>query len=71
MSEELPSVSAQFRQFLGMTQVNVSQSDIRPMVREQLETLLADVQRSNSSDRATRIHLADLEERIDNVLNPD
>ncbi|MEX0945171.1 MAG: zinc-dependent metalloprotease [Balneolaceae bacterium] len=71
MTEELPSVSAQFRQFLGMTSVNVSQSDIRPMVREQLVTLLTDVRNSNSTDRATRIHLSDLEERIDNVLNPE
>ena len=71
MTEELPSMSAQFRQFLGMTQISVSQSDIRPMVREQLETLLTDVRRSNSRDRATRIHLADLEQRIDNILNPN
>lgn len=70
MTGELPSVSAQFRQFLGMTQVNVSQSDIRPMVREQLETLLTQVRRSNSRDRATRIHNADLEQRIDDILNP-
>ncbi len=71
MTEELPSVSAQFRQFLGMTQVNVSQSDIRPIVREQLETLQADLNRQNSRDRATRIHYNDLERRIDNILNPN
>ncbi len=70
MTEELPNMSAQFRRFLGMTQVNVGQSDIRPMVREQLQTLHADVRRSSSRDRATRIHLADLELRIDNILNP-
>lgn len=70
MTGELPSVSAQFRRFLGMTQVNVSQSDIRPMVREQLETLLRDIERSSSSDRATQIHLSDLELRIDDILNP-
>jgi len=73
MTEELPDISAQFRRFLGMTSVNVSQSDIRPMVREQLETLKSDISSAQNriSDRATRVHLADAERRIDNILNPD
>jgi hypothetical protein len=73
MTEELPDISAQFRQFLGMTSVNVSQSDIRPMVREQLETLQSDISRAKNSagDRATRVHLADAERRVENILNPD
>lgn len=72
MTEELPSVSSAFRQFAGWTQVNVSQSDIRPIVRDQLETLLADVQSANSGaqDRATRVHLNDIERRIDAILDP-
>ena len=70
MTDELPSVSAQFRRFLGMTQVNVSQSDIRPVVREQLEILKRDVSRTNSRDRATRIHFNDVESRIDKILDP-
>ncbi len=51
---------------------NVRQSDIRPIVRDQLEQLLADVQRSKTrvSDRATRVHLSDIERRIDDILNP-
>jgi hypothetical protein len=73
MTNELPSVPAAFRQFIGFTSINVSQSDIRPMVREQLERLLADVQRAKTrvNDRATRVHLNDIERRIDNILNPD
>ncbi|WP_234567195.1 zinc-dependent metalloprotease [Rhodohalobacter sp. 614A] len=71
MTEELPDVDNQFRQFLGWTQINVNQSDIRPIVREQLEILLDDVQSARSNDRATRIHLNDLSERIDNILNPE
>lgn len=53
------------------TSVNVSQSDIRPIVREQLETLLSDVQnvRSGVSDRASRVHLGDIERRIENILD--
>jgi cobalamin biosynthesis Mg chelatase CobN len=72
MTEELPGVSASIREFLGWTQVNVSQSDIRPIVRDQLETLLADVQttRNSVSDRATRVHLNDIERRIEAILEP-
>jgi len=72
MTEELPNVPAAFRQFAGFTSIDVSQSDIRPIVREQLELLQRDINssRNNVSDRATRIHLADAERRIDNILNP-
>ncbi len=73
MTEELPDIPAAFRQFFGFTSVNVSQSDIRPIVREQLETLMQDARstRSRVNDRATKVHLADVESRIDNILNPD
>lgn len=72
MTNELPDFPAAFRAFAGFTPVNVSQSDIRPVVREQLETLLADVTRAKTrtNDRATRVHLNDLEKRIDNIVNP-
>ncbi len=72
MTEELPSIPAAFRQFLGWTQVNVSQSDIRPIAREQLETLLDDVQSTGNlvQDRATRVHLNDIERRIETILDP-
>lgn len=72
MTGELPSVSAQIRRFMGMTSINVSQSDIRPLAREQLESLKQSVSRAknNTSDRATRIHLNDIEIRIDNILDP-
>jgi hypothetical protein len=72
MTEELPNVPAAFRQFLGFTSINVSQSDIRPMVREQLEILQRDINNTVNrvSDRATKLHLTDAERRIDNILNP-
>ena len=72
MAEELPNMSSQFRQFMGMTSVNVNQSDIRPMAREQLELLKTEVKRSsrNAAERSTRVHLADIERRIDNILDP-
>ena len=72
MTEELPSIPARFRQQIGWTQVNVSQSDIRPMVREQLENLQADAQRAaaRTNDRATVVHLNDVDRRIENILDP-
>lgn len=72
MTEELPTIPARFRERIGWTQVNVSQSDIRPMVREQLEDLQADAQRavSRTSDRATVVHLKDVDRRIEDILDP-
>ncbi len=72
MTAELPSIPAAFRQRVGWTQINVSQSDIRPMVREQLEHLQRDVERAKNrtSHRATVAHLNDIERRIDNILDP-
>jgi len=72
MTEELPSIPAQFRELIGWTQVNVSQSDIRPMVREQLVNLQGDVQRAarRTNDRATVAHLNDVDRRIENILDP-
>ncbi len=72
MTEDLPDLPEAFRQFIGWTQVNVSQSDIRPIVRDQLESLLSDVQSTKNSvqDRATRVHLNDIERRIDSILDP-
>lgn len=72
MTAELPSIPAAFRQRVGWTQINVSQSDIRPMVREQLEHLQRDVDRAKNrtSHRATLAHLNDIDRRIDNILDP-
>jgi hypothetical protein len=68
MTGDLPNLPAAF----GFNPVNVSQSDLRPIAREQLETLIADVRRAKgrTNDRATRVHLNDLEQRIDAILNP-
>jgi hypothetical protein len=73
MNEELPDIPSAFKEFLGWTDVDVSQSDIRPIVRNQLQILLDDVQNTQNrvGDRATGAHLADVEVRIENILNPD
>lgn len=72
MTKELPAVSSSFREFIGWTSVNVSQSDIRPIVRDQLETLADNIEQTKNrvNDRATRAHLSDAQIRIENILDP-
>ncbi len=72
MTQE-PTVPQQFAQFISGPDVDVSQSDIRPIVREQLQILLDDVNDTigNAGDRATRVHLVDARDRIEDVLNPE
>ncbi|MES3630607.1 MAG: zinc-dependent metalloprotease [Longimonas sp.] len=51
--------------------LHISQSDMRPLVRDQLKLLrneVADALNSGVSDRMTRIHLEDVLERIDEAL---
>lgn len=75
MTEELtipPGVPAQYRHYFDYN-VDVSQSDIRPIVRDQLKLLQREVKRRQpaAQDRATRVHLNDVERRIDDILNPN
>jgi hypothetical protein len=54
--------------------VDVSQSDIRPVVRNELEILRRDINRrlnAGNIDRATRVHLEDARERIDAIFDAD
>lgn len=73
MTEELPNISSSFREYIGWTSVNVSQSDIRPIVRDQLQILVDEIGQTKNmvSDRATRAHLTDAEIRINRILDPD
>lgn len=73
LTEEPPEPPAFFRQFFGFTAVDVSQSDIRPFARGELETLQNEIRqalRRGGTDRATRLHLEDALIRIDRILNP-
>jgi hypothetical protein len=73
MTNELQTIPERYQELIGWTDVDVSQSDIRPIVRNQLEILLDDIQNTQPRvrDRATGAHLADAEVRIKNILNPD
>ena len=52
------------------TQVNVSQSDIRAIVRAELKSLRSALRSAGGGDRLTRIHIADAIERVNNILDP-
>lgn len=52
--------------------INVSQSDVRPIVRNELEILKRDISNrlnAGNVDRATRVHLQDARARIDDILD--
>lgn len=53
-------------------QVSISQSDIRPVVKSELKTLQREVNQAISkyADRASRLHLEDLRDRIKDILDP-
>ena len=53
--------------------IDVSQSDIRPLVREELKSLRTQVSNglSRTTDRMSRYHLEDAIARIDDILDPN
>lgn len=73
MTEEPTPIPARFRAFIEATDVNVSQSDIRPYVRGELEAVKAEITRAlpRVSDQATKLHLQDASVRIERILNPN
>ena len=71
MTEEQEAIPARWRIWVTRSNVNVSQSDIRPVVRGELTTLQRQLRNSvNSGDTLTRYHKQDLLKRIDLILNP-
>ncbi|RMB62924.1 DUF5117 domain-containing protein [Dokdonia sinensis] len=59
--------------FGSRTDVDVSQSDIRPIVRAELKLLKGALQRgqNRTRDRMTKFHISDLIERVDMILEPN
>ena len=70
MNNEQPSIPAQFRRFFGGTSVNVSQSDIRAVVRAELKSLRSQLRNARGGDAMSRIHIADAVERVNLILDP-
>ncbi len=69
MTEEPPTVPSVLSQF-GFANIDVSQSDIRAYVRGELESLQSGARRAaaRTGDRITRLHLEDIEARIEDIL---
>lgn len=71
MNKDEPSVPSQYRRYVG-TQLNSSQSDVRPLVRGELKTIQRQVRAAipRTSDRVSKLHLEDTLERINLILDP-
>ncbi|MCA0154357.1 zinc-dependent metalloprotease [Winogradskyella vincentii] len=70
MTNEQPPVPAQFRRFIRATNVDVSQSDIRAVVRAELKSLRSQLRNARGADSMSRIHIADAIERVNDILDP-
>ena len=72
MTKEQTPLPPNFRRFVRRTNVDVSQSDIRPIVRAELKNLQRNIRNAipRTSDRMTRYHLEDAVERISLILDP-
>lgn len=69
---ELPAgLPAEYAASYGLTPINVSLSDIRPLVRAELKALSATTKaRSAAGDAISKAHYEDLSVRIKNILDP-
>ncbi|WP_412466816.1 zinc-dependent metalloprotease [Pedobacter sp. KLB.chiD] len=69
---ELPvGFPAEYAASYGLTPINVGLSDIRPLVRAELKTLLATTKaRAAAGDAITKAHYEDLSIRIKDILDP-
>jgi hypothetical protein len=68
MEKEQPSVPAEYADYIGITKVNVSQSDIRAIARAELKKIKAMAASAKPSDSMSQYHLEDLVARIDEIL---
>ncbi|RMG31432.1 MAG: DUF5117 domain-containing protein [Bacteroidetes bacterium] len=73
LTNELPPIPPQFRAFSGRTPINVSQSDIRAVVRADLRQLEKELKAAakRSPDAMTRAHLEDALARVERILEPE
>ena len=72
MTKEQPKIPEDMKRWVIRTDVNASQSDIRAVVRAELNTLRRDARNAiaRTSDRMTKYHLQDIVERISLILEP-
>lgn len=73
MTEEQEEIPARYRDWISVSEIDVTQSDIRPVVRGELRNLQRDLRNSigRSRDTMTRYHLQDALERVNLILDPN
>jgi hypothetical protein len=73
LDNELGSMSDNYKEYYGWTDVDVSQSDIRAIAREELNMLQNDVGLAlrRNTNRETNIHLDDVLYRIEKILDKE
>lgn len=73
MTEEQSEIPRRWRDWITRSNIDVSQSDIRPAVRGELENLQRNLRRAigRSNDTMTRYHLEDALERVNLILDPN
>lgn len=73
MTQEQDDLPARVRSWVSRTNVDVAQSDIRPIVRGELRVLQRDLQRAvnRSGNTISRYHLQDALERVNLILDPN
>ncbi len=73
MKEEQQSLTGNARRFSKRTNVNVEQSDIRPIARAELSNLRRSLRNAvaRTSDRMSKYHIQDAIERINLILDPN
>jgi hypothetical protein len=69
-TEQTSNIPPQFRRLFGGTQVNVSQSDIRAVVRAELKSLRSALRAARGANVMSRIHISDAIERVNLILDP-
>lgn len=73
MNEEQESIPARYRSWITRSDIDVAQSDIRPVVRGELKELQRDLRNNlnRSRNTLTRYHLQDALERVNLILDPN
>lgn len=72
MTQEQDEIPARARRYVSRSNIDVSQSDIRPIVRGELVSLQSVIRNAvnRTGDQLTKYHLLDAMKRIDLILDP-
>lgn len=73
LTEEPPQIPAEFRAFIGGSNVDVDLSDIRAVSRAEIKILSGKISKAikRAPDSMTKYHLEDLQARIEMILDED